>query len=81
MKDPGPGGQTRAVARRKVDTARYQLEEAGGKTRCADEQKSRQAGRLGEPAIEGGVPVCHVKASGTCGSAGRKKMPLTRRKI
>ena len=50
MKVPRPGGQTRAVARRKMDTARHQLEEAGGKTRYADEQKSHQAGRLGEPA-------------------------------
>ncbi len=78
MKVPRPGGQTKAIAKRKVDIARYQLEEAGGKTRCVDEQKPHQAGRLGEPAIEGGAQSCHVKASGKCGSAEGKKMPLTR---
>ena len=76
MKVPRSGGQTKVIAKSKVDIARCRLKEAGGKIHSADEQKSHQAWRLGESAIEDGAPSCHVKASGKCGSSGGKEMSL-----
>lgn len=77
MKVPRPGGQTKVIAKSKVDIARCRLKEAGGKIHRVDEQKSHQAWRLGESAIEDGALSCHVKASGKCGGAGGKEMSLT----
>ena len=77
MKVPRGAGSGNLIAKSKVCAVRRRLKEAGGKIHRVDEQKSHQAWRLGESAIEDGALSCHVKASGKCGSAGGKEMSLT----